>query len=183
MKKSTIKSLLLSISTSVLFAFSSANAVDYTVQVGAYQVLTNDAIRKAEPHGEVYQSVGTDNLTRLHIGRFSTHSQAQEKRDQLRSSGFSDAFVTQISVSGQLAKQAPTSSYQEPIQEYQAPIENNSYTQPQPNTSSYNSNNSANLSGLTADEKRKAAFLDGKLRIYSDGQFYTLEQYRQTKQF
>ena len=179
MKKSTIKSLLLSISTSVLFAFSSANAVDYTVQVGAYQVLTNDAIRKAEPHGEVYQSVGTDNLTRLHIGRFSTHSQAEEKRDQLRSSGFSDAFVTQISVSGQLANQAPASSYQEPVQEYQAPIENNSYTQP--STSSHS--NSANLSGLTADEKRKAAFLDGKLRIYSDGQFYTLEQYRQTKQF
>ena len=179
MKKSTIKSLLLSISTSALFAFSSANAVDYTVQVGAYQVLTNDAIRKAEPHGEVYQSVGTDNLTRLHIGRFSTHSQAEEKRDQLRSSGFSDAFVTQISVSGQLANQAPASSYQEPIQEYQAPIENNSYTQP--STSSHS--NSANLSGLTADEKRKAAFLDGKLRIYSDGQFYTLEQYRQTKQF
>ena len=179
MKKSTIKSLLLSISTSALFAFSSANAADYTVQVGAYQVLTNDAIRKAEPHGEVYQSVGTDNLTRLHIGRFSTHSQAEEKRDQLRSSGFSDAFVTQISVSGQLANQAPASSYQEPAQEYQAPIENNSYTQP--STSSHS--NSANLSGLTADEKRKAAFLDGKLRIYSDGQFYTLEQYRQTKQF
>ena len=179
MKKSTIKSLLLSISTSALFAFSSANAVDYTVQVGAYQVLTNDAIRKAEPHGEVYQSVGTDNLTRLHIGRFSTHSQAEEKRDQLRSSGFSDAFVTQISVSGQLAKQAPVSSYQEPTQEYQTPIENNSYTQS--STSSHS--NSANLSGLTADEKRKAAFLDGKLRIYSDGQFYTLEQYRQTKQF
>ena len=179
MKKSTIKSLLLSISTSALFAFSSANAVDYTVQVGAYQVLTNDAIRKAEPHGEVYQSVGTDNLTRLHIGRFSTHSQAEEKRDQLRSSGFSDAFVTQISVSGQLAKQAPVSSYQEPTQEYQTPIENNSYTQS--GTSSHS--NSANLSGLTADEKRKAAFLDGKLRIYSDGQFYTLEQYRQTKQF
>ena len=179
MKKSTIKSLLLSISTSALFAFSSDNAVDYTVQVGAYQVLTNDAIRKAEPHGEVYQSVGTDNLTRLHIGRFSTHSQAEEKRDQLRSSGFSDAFVTQISVSGQLANQAPASSYQEPVQEYQAPIENNSYTQP----SSSSHSNSANLSGLTADEKRKAAFLDGKLRIYSDGQFYTLEQYRQTEQF
>jgi len=83
------KLLTSSIVISLLSATSLAtNANDYTVQIGAYQVLTNQAISKAEQHGEVYQSIGNDNLTRLHVGRFVSKADAVNKRDQLRSSGY-----------------------------------------------------------------------------------------------
>ena len=187
-----------SIAVSILSAASfTANANDFTVQVGAYQVLTNQAISRAEQHGEVYQSIGNDNLTRLHVGRFASKADALNKRDQLRRSGYNDAFITQISV-------APASSHQQnPASHKQARTEHESYSSGNnsfdnksssnkknhsptshsnsstPSNSSRQHSNNGHLAGLTDDEKRKAAFLDGQLRIHSNGQFYTLEQYRQ----
>ena len=187
-----------SIAVSILSAASfAANANDFTVQVGAYQVLTNQAISRAEQHGEVYQSIGKDNLTRLHVGRFASKADALNKRDLLRSSGYNDAFITQISV-------APASSHQQnPASHKQARTEHGSYSSGNnsfdnksssnkknhsptshsnpstPSSSSRQHSNNGHLAGLTDDEKRKAAFLDGQLRIHSNGQFYTLEQYRQ----
>ena len=165
---------------SSLLTFSTTNAADYTVQVGAYQTLTNEAIRQAESHGEVFQSTGSGNLTRLHIGRFATHAEASDKRDQLRNSGFNDAFVTQISIAG-----SPTNPSNTNTAHYQQPSDTIANAPQNIDSSDSSSSNNLNphLSSLTEEEKAKAAYLDGKLRIYSDGQFYTLEQYRRLNQF
>lgn len=182
MRKLFTNTIALSILSVTSFA---ANANDFTVQVGAYQVLTNQAISKAEQHGEVYQSIGNDNLTRLHVGRFSNKSDALNKRDQLRSSGYRDAFITQISVA------SPSSHKQNSPIRKQTNVDHDSYrsseeshTQTSHTKTSTTSSgsqkysNNGHLSGLSDDEKSKAAFLDGQLRIHSNGQFYTLEQYR-----
>lgn len=185
------KLLTSSIVISLLSATSLAtNANDYTVQIGAYQVLTNQAISKAEQHGEVYQSIGNDNLTRLHVGRFASKVDAVNKRDQLRRSGYNDAFITQISVATPHQESSSSSSYQQSETNYQsAKTSHGSYNSSSSSSSAHHSgvsknhSSDTNLSGLSPDEKSKAAFLDGQLRIHSNGQFFTLRQYReQTRQ-
>lgn len=159
-------------------AAANVSANDYTVQVGAYKSLTNEEISKAERHGDVYKSVSGNNLTRLHVGRYTTRAEAVAKRKQLVNSGYSDAFITRISVSEPAATTSFSSSYaQEKVTQQKrftsAPSDISKYQRKAPSQN--------NLSGLNADEKSKAAFLDGKLRIVSNGNFYTLEQYRQQK--
>ena len=154
----------------LLLLSTTANANDFTVQVGAFQELTQEAISKAEQHGSVYQSLGKDNLTRLHIGRFSNRIEAEEKRDQLRNAGYNDAFIAQILVS------KSTTNITNVVKSNE-----HSYA---PKTASQNHYSSHDkLAGLSADERSKAVYVDGKMRIHSNGQFYTLEQYRQQPQY
>ena len=160
----------ISITLLLLLLSITANANDFTVQVGAFQELTQEAISKAEQHGSVYQSLGKDNLTRLHIGRFSSRIEAEEKRDQLRNAGYHDAFIARILVSGSTANITNTVKSNE-----------HSYA---PKTASQNHYSSHDkLAGLSADERSKAVYVDGQMRIHSNGQFYTLEQYRQQPQY
>lgn len=191
MRKLLTSSIVLSFLSITSFA---VNANDFTVQVGAYQVLTNQAISKAEKHGEVYQSIGNDNVTRLHVGRFTSKAAAESKRNQLRNSGYRDAFITQISVTSPASNHASASLHKKnKVNHQQADVTPGSYRSSStshsstPHSSSSTNkysatnkkySNGGNLSGLSPDEKKKAAFLDGQLRIHSNGQFYTLEQYR-----
>ena len=155
--------------TSIALPISS-NAADYTIQVGAFKTTPNETIQQAQKFGEVFQKKGSDELTRITVGRFSNRVDADKMRDKLQNSGFGDAYVTTI---------LDTTNYSEIQQESFTKainLETNSlkqttYTQVQ-NTSVYD------IDDLNADELSKASYLDGQLRILSNGHFYTVEQYR-----
>lgn len=152
-----------------LMLTANANAADYTVQVGAYRSLNDQVIEQAKLHGEVFQRTGGDNLERLSIGRFTNRVDADNMRDRLQTSGFSDAFITTLdngSVTAPATNSYSSTRLDEPVQDRAqntVPSSNSSYTVEQ----------------LNEDERRKATYLDGQLRILSNGKFYTVEQYRQ----
>ena len=151
-----------------LMLTANANAGDYTVQVGAYRSLNDQVIEQAKLHGEVFQHTGSDNLERLSVGRFNNRIDADAMRDSLHTLGFTDAFITTLdnnSVTASINSYSST-RLDEPLQDRAqntVPSSNSSYTVEQ----------------LNEDERRKATYLDGQLRILSDGKFYTVEQYRQ----
>lgn len=153
--------LLLVLSTNV-------NAGDYTVQVGAYKSLSEHAIEQAQVHGEVFQRRGYDNLERLYVGRFNSRSDANNMRDTLRSSGFNGAFITNLDSSS-----ITTSAGNHSFAAQDNLIQN----------TNFQSNKNYSIDDLNADERLKASYLDGQLRILSEGNFYTVEQYRQQNQF
>jgi len=158
MKETTFACLILL----CLFTTVSSYA-DYTVQIGAYKGPTTDTINNAKTFGETFQTQGSDNLVRVSVGRFIERIDAEQLRDQLIHSGYYDAFITELDKQKSLVKQ------------------NHQATN---STSSWSLNNSKtnytlnNLSQLSRDEKSLAAYLDGKLMILSNGEFYTVQQYR-----
>ena len=147
---------------------NNTNASDYTVQVGAYKSLTEQAIAQAQSHGEVFHHRGNDNLERLYIGRFNNRSDANSMRDSLLASGFDGAFITELNESSVTASNT-TQTFSQPI----------SLTQSAPTLN--NVSRSYTLEDLNQDERLKASYLDGELRILSEGNFYTVEQYRQNR--
>lgn len=165
-----------SISSLALFLALTANAsaADYTVQVGAYRSLNDQTIEQAKLHGDVFQRTGSDNLERLSIGRFTNRVDADNLRDRLQTSGFTGAFITTLDSNSSSANYSSTAS-----------ADNYSSTtsyKPDQDTAQIatkNSNSSYTVDQLNEDERLKATYLDGQLRILSDGKFYTVEQYRQ----
>lgn len=161
-----------SISSLALFLALTSQAIadDYTVQVGAYRSLSNQVVEQAKLHGETFQRSGSDNLERLSVGRFYSRRDAVSLRNTLRASGFADAFITNLdsnSESSSAYNYAPDSQSNSAQSTYSDTIKSN--------TSSYT------IEQLNEDEQSKATYLDGQLRILSDGKFYTVEQYRQYK--
>ena len=147
---------------------ANANAADYTVQVGAYRSLNDQIIEQAKLHGDVFQRTGSDNLERLSVGRFYSRGDANNMRDTLQASGFADAFITTLDGNSSTVSAdnySPTTSYNQ--------------DQDTAQIATKNSNSSYTIDELNEDERRKATYLDGQLRILSDGKFYTVEQYRQ----
>ena len=147
---------------------SQAVADDYTVQVGAYRSLSNQVIEQAKLHGETFQRNGSDNLQRLSVGRFYSRRDAIGLRNTLRASGFADAFITNLD-----SNSASSSTY-----DYSSDRQNSSVQTTYSDTTKSNSS-SYTIEQLSEEERSKATYLDGQLRILSDGKFYTVEQYRQ----
>ena len=147
---------------------SNANANDYTVQVGAYKSLTEQAIEQAQGHGDVFHHRGNDNLERLYIGRFNNRRDANSMRDSLLASGFEGAFITKLNESSVTTSQT-TQTFSQPTN-----LTQNASTLK-------NVNRAYTLEDLNQDERLKASYLDGELRILSEGNFYTVEQYRQNR--
>lgn len=172
-----------SISSLALFLALTSQAIadDYTVQVGAYRSLSNQIIEQAKSHGEIFRRSGRDNLERLSVGRFYSKRDAISLRNTLRVSGFSDAFITNLDSSS-----ASSSAYN-----YSSDQNHNSYNRKSSTAENVvrnsaldtikNNDSKYTIDQLNEDERSKATYLDGQLRILSDGNFYTVEQYRQYK--
>ena len=147
---------------------SNVSASDYTVQIGAYKSLTEQTIEQAQGHGDVFHHRGDDNLERLYIGRFNNRSDANSMRDSLLASGFEGAFITKLNESSVTTLQT-TQTFSQPTN-----LTQNASTLK-------NVSRAYTLEDLNQDERLKASYLDGELRILSEGNFYTVEQYRQNK--
>ena len=157
-----------------LTLITSANAADYTVQVGAYRTITQQAIDKAQRHGQTFQRRGSDNLERLSVGRFSNRADAKNMRDKLQAAGYSGAFVSRIEDSSSAGTQFNSHSSK------QSATSNTSYTSSNVTQKTRKSSSSSyTIDDLSRDERQKATYLDDQLRILSNGRFYTVEQYRQ----
>jgi len=167
MKKNTLLSTILTVTLGVINL--NTNAADYTVQVGAYKEDISKSIKQAQKHGEVFQKT-QNNLTKVMIGRFATKAQAKQKRDNLKNIGFHDAFITTLSnIPNYSDIQTQTLSKTLTKESKKRKQAEKQQRRPQINT---------NLNSLTPDELSKASYLDGRLRILSNGKFLTVEEYR-----
>jgi len=138
-------------------------AADYTVQVGAYKSSADKMLQKAKKHGEVFQHRSNDNLTKVSVGRFQSRSEANAMRNRLQKSGFSGAFITTLK---------DEKNYSEAQSKSFAQALNNEEKSLKQRVSSKQRSSSINFNDLSSSEKAKASYLDGKLRILSEGEFY-----------
>jgi len=147
-------------------------ANDYTVQIGAYKYLSQRTINKAERFGQIFKSKTNSNLTRIQIGSFVNRYEAASLLKQLRNAGYSDAYITLLdaySTDSSSSKTESNDSYAlrtgDSSQQYIS-TDNSS------NTTVTNSvTTEASFDSLTEDEKSKATYLDGALRIFENGEF------------
>lgn len=147
----------------------SVYATDYTIQIGAYQLSTEHAIEQAKTYGDVFQGSTDDQLTKIYIGRFNNRTQAEQKRDQLQSSGFHDAFITTLLSDIHFTTLTDNTPAQKIAQQvYQTQVNSTPNTVP----------SIIGFDDLNSAERSKASYLDDELRILSNGKFYTIEQYR-----
>lgn len=174
MKRHTLASLLLSTSLCSL----NVNAESYTVQIGAYERPSAEVVEQAKAYGQVFKNTENSQLTKITIGHFDSRSQANAMRDKLKRSAYPDAFVTTSSKTG--SSQTGNYSNQQETDFSQALLkeEKSLYE----TTAKYQQNKTASkLSDLNDDERSKASYLDGQLRILSNDKFLTVEQYRRSQ--
>jgi hypothetical protein len=75
-------------------ATSSVTLADYTVQIGAYAKPELADGTAAANVAEVYTRENSSGLTRVLVGRFSTHANARAALEALTAAGYNDAFIT-----------------------------------------------------------------------------------------
>jgi len=165
---------------SSLMFVNTVSANDYTVQIGAYKYLSQRTINSAERFGQIFKSKTSTNLTRIQIGSFANRYEAASLLKQLRSAGYSDAYITLLNADFMANS----------TDNYALRSENsNQYTSEANNLDSIATNlNTTNappaeatFDNLTEDEKSKATYLDGSLRIFENGEFMTVAKYRSSR--
>lgn len=166
-----------------LFTTTEAFADNYTVQIGAYKYLSQRIINQAERYGQVFQNQSTSNLTRVQVGNFDNRSQAVLLLKQLRSAGYRDAFITQLPYTSEATAVGTLQNsdlQNSQLQSSDYGVYNSAETQyvqaPTPVSSQV-----ITFDNLTEEEKSKATFLDEELRIFENGEFMTVSQYRSSR--
>lgn len=81
-----------SILLAALLVLSNAVAADFTIQIGAYQNLSDNIIQRAESLGSVKTS-SVGKLTRVTIGSYASRESAAQDLARVKASGFDGAFV------------------------------------------------------------------------------------------
>jgi len=160
---------------SSLIFVNTVSANDYTVQIGAYKYLSQRTINSAERFGQIFKSKTNTNLTRIQIGSFANRYEAASLLKQLRSAGYSDAYITLLntditsnSTDNYALRSGDSSQYVSDVNNLDITTTNAPIVE-------------ATFDNLTEDEKSKATYLDGDLRIFENGQFMTVAQYRSSR--
>ncbi|MFK7734126.1 MAG: SPOR domain-containing protein [Pseudomonadales bacterium] len=133
---------------------------DYTIQIGVFTKPSATYWRAAAEVDTVYH-YSKNGLTKVQVGFFDKARDAQTSLEKLRSVGYQDAFIVAASKPDltQVEQQDNTSDDQA-IARTASPHNNIAWQ------------------NLSEDERTKAAYLDGQLRIKVGDVFYTVSEYR-----
>lgn len=143
---------MLSVLSIACIAHADKHASDYTVQIATYRTLPNNFVKSAEEFGEVLTSQAGD-LTRVSIGSFNTKDQAQELLSRLRQAGYKDAFIkrTDADVTAHSSHASNSTHHHD--------------------HHSLPGSEMEKLRNLSATDKERAVFLDGKLHLKDGNKF------------
>lgn len=173
----------ISMATALCATVPLAAAAEYVVQIGAFKYPPSSTINSLTSYGEILEESTGSGLTRILVGTFDSHGAATGVRDQLRDQGYPDAFVTRFG--GQNAYADNSGSYDD----YDNGAEDSSYSSASTDTQgayetakslapAAGGSSSQSMAALTEEEKLRAVFLDGQLKMKVGDEFLTLDEYR-----
>lgn len=145
-----------------------ATAAEYVVQIGAFKFPPSSTINSLGSYGEILEESTAGGLTRILVGTFGSHGEATGIRDQLRDQGYPDAFVTRFGGQSSYASNSVSDDYNSAVDDAYSVAKS---TAPA-------AGGSTSMAGLSDEEKLRAVFLDGQLKMKVGDEFLSLDDYR-----